>query len=110
MDEGAFLAIDKQYGDLALLSVEDMSTLDASKRIDELREVIAKSESPVRCYEEQVENNGNRKLPSECRWCHHKYNCWSDSNNGEGIRTFKYSNGYRYFTHVEKEPKVEELL
>ena len=34
----------------------------------------------------------------------------SDSNKGMGLRTFKYSNGYRYFTHVEKEPQVEELL
>ena len=110
MDEGAFLAIDKQYGDLALLSVEDMSTLDASERIDELREILAKGEPPERCYEEQVETNGNRKLSTECRWCHHKYNCWSDSNKGMGLRTFKYSNGYRYFTHVEKEPQVEELL
>ena len=111
MDRGAFLAIDKQYGDLALLPVEDMDTLDASKRIDYLRDVLAdKSKPPERCHAEEVEDNGNRSLCSQCRWCHHKYNCWSDVNKGEGIRTFNYARGYKYFTHVEKQPRVEEVL
>ena len=111
MDRGAFLAIDKQYGDLALLPVEDMDTLDASKRIDYLRDVLAdKGQPPERCYDEDIEDNGNRSLCSQCRWCHHKYNCWSDTNKGEGIRTFNYSRGYKYFTHVEKLPRVEEVI
>jgi len=111
MDRGAFLAIDKQYGDLALLPIEEMDTLDASKRIDELRDILAnKKEPPERCYDDEIEDNGNRSLGSECRWCNHKYNCWSDSNKGEGLRTFNYSRGYRYFTHVAREPRVEEIL
>ena len=111
MERGAFLAIDKQYGDLALLPIEDMDVLDASARIDHLRDVLSnKEQPPERCYDEDVENNGNKSLCSQCRWCHHKYNCWSDSNGGEGLRTFNYAKGYRYFTHIEKEPRVEEVI
>ena len=111
MERGAFLAIDKQYGDLALLPIEDMDVLDASARIDHLRDVLAnKEQPPERCHDEDVENSGNKSLCSQCRWCHHKYNCWSDSNGGEGLRTFNYAKGYRYFTHIEKEPRVEEVI
>jgi len=35
--------------------------------------------------------------------------CWSDANQGKGIRTFKYSNGTRELVQVVKTPDVEEV-
>ena len=35
--------------------------------------------------------------------------CWSDANDGKGLRIYKYSTGQRkYFKEVEEEPNVEE--
>lgn len=31
-----------------------------------------------------------------------------DSNDGIGLRKYNYARGPEYFTHVEKEPRVEE--
>ena len=41
--------------------------------------------------------------------CNHKHACWSDVNDGKGLRAFQYSTGKRYLTKVEKEPNVEEV-
>jgi len=96
MERGGFLAIDKQYGTLSFLPIEEMDTIDASK--------------PERCHDVVVEDNGNERLCTDCNWCDHKHRCWGDINDGAGLRTFKYSTGYRYLTRVVKEPRVEELL
>jgi hypothetical protein len=42
-------------------------------------------------------------------YCNYKNDCWSDSNEGNGLRIFKYSNGLKYFTKVVSEPRVEEI-
>lgn len=110
MERGAFLAIDKTHGKLAFLPIEEMDTIDASKRIDELRAIVNTNSEPDRCHDVITEDNGNLRLCTDCNWCDHKHRCWSDSNKGSGLRTFKYSTGYKYFTHIEKEPRVEELL
>ena len=49
------------------------------------------------------------KLPSECTWCAHKFECHKDSNDGKGLRVFKYSNGFTYLTEIKRLPKVEEV-
>jgi hypothetical protein len=49
------------------------------------------------------------KLATGCHFCDFKKTCWSDANNGYGLRAFNYSNGIRYFTEVNKTPDVEEL-
>ena len=53
---------------------------------------------------------GNFKLPKGCSWCKYKFECHKDSNDGSGLRVFKYANGLSYLTHVEVEPQVEEIL
>ena len=53
---------------------------------------------------------GNMVLAKDCLFCDYKERCWSDVNGGEGLRIFKYSNGRKYFTHVEREPNVSEVL
>jgi hypothetical protein len=40
--------------------------------------------------------------------CSHKFRCWSAANGGLGLRTFQYSNGPKFLTHVAREPKVRE--
>ena len=52
---------------------------------------------------------GNEKLHKNCAWCPHKFECYKDSNNGEGLRIFQYSKGYAFLTKVVVEPKVQEL-
>ncbi len=110
MEKGAFLAIDKQYGKLALLPIEDSDMIDASRRIRELKTIVDSDEIPERCYNEVIEDNGNRSLCTDCGWCEYKYDCWSHTNNGAGLRAFKYQRNVKYLTHVEKEPRVEEIL
>ena len=47
----------------------------------------------------------NNYLPTE----YQKFDCWSDANDGKGLRVFNYSTGKRYLTKVEKEPNVDEV-
>ena len=69
-----------------------------------------KSETPPdRCYADTAEGkSGNRKLARQCTYCPHKEECWSDCNDGKGLRAFKYASGLKYFTKVAVEPRVEE--
>jgi hypothetical protein len=110
--DGAFLAGDKQNGHLALLKVpkEDVQALDIQGRIAHIKEVVAHTDPPERCYEpEPYGQSGNQVLGVSCSYCPFKQHCWSDSNDGMGLRTFLYSKGPVHFTHVEKEPNVLEL-
>jgi hypothetical protein len=109
--DGAWLAIDKQTGALALLEVprDDLQALDTPGRVQHMKAVLASEEPPERCYEPIPEGkSGNLKLPTGCSYCAFKDSCWSDANNGIGLRKFFYSNGPVWLTHVEKEPQVRE--
>ena len=106
---GAFLVIDKQNGNLCLSKVDEDITIDASKRIDELRPMLNKDAPPERCYEEIPEGKpGNMRLGIGCSYCPFKYECWKDCNNGQGLRVFGYSTGVKFMTKIIKEPKVNE--
>ena len=50
------------------------------------------------------------KLPRECFYCPHKVECYSDANDGEGLRAFEYAKGTSYFVTVVSEPKVNEII
>jgi hypothetical protein len=39
-----------------------------------------------------------------------KRECWSDVNQGRGIRVFEYAKGKRYLVQVGKEPDVPEVV
>ena len=89
----------------------DLEMIDAKKRIVELKKLLKSKTVPEKCYPDQLEGKqGNRILNKNCTFCDYKYECWEDANNGEGLRVFKYYNGPVYFTHVEKEPRVEEEI
>jgi hypothetical protein len=49
------------------------------------------------------------KLPRECTYCRHKFECHKDANDGQGLRVFKYARGLTYFTDTPNPPKVDEI-
>jgi hypothetical protein len=110
-DEVAFLAFEKQHTKMCLdkYSTEDLPS--AAERIKQLKVVIEKPSEPDHCYEPVPDGkSGNMKLATQCSYCEYKRHCWRDANDGQGLRVFRYSNGLRYLTDVQKEPKVEEIL
>jgi len=109
--EAYFLAIDKQHGNIALTRVHDMEMINAKERVQYLKGALESKTVPDRCYSDIPEgSSGNRKLAIGCVFCPHKRECWSDANNGQGLRAFKYEKGTTYLTQVYKEPRVEEIL
>ena len=108
--EAAFLAIDKQNGKLALLPLHHMEMDDVSTKIKNIKQSLEQDEPPERCYETvPFGKSGNSQLSIGCRFCSYKFDCWSDSNGGAGLRVFNYSNGPVYLTKVNNTPMVEEI-
>lgn len=108
---GAFLAFDKVHGDICVLSVGPsiVSNYDVRARVNHLRDVIASDVKPERCYpDEEDGKSGNRKLGTQCGYCQFKEDCWSDANDGKGLRTFFYAGKPRFLTRVERTPEVPE--
>jgi hypothetical protein len=109
--EAYFLAIDKQHGNIALTKVHDMEMINAKERVQYLKGALDSKTVPDRCYSDIPEGvSGNRKLAIGCVFCPHKRECWSDANNGQGLRAFKYEKGPTYLTQVSKEPRVQEII
>jgi hypothetical protein len=109
--DAAFLAVDKQVATLALLPVSNAEVKQelVAERIRHARDVIGRDTPPERCYAPIPDGkSGNLKLPVGCSYCPDKHECWADANGGNGLRTFLYSSGPVYLTHVEKEPQVPE--
>jgi len=108
--KAAFLVIDKSTGKICLTPVHSMEMVNASTRVKHLKKVVKGSSVPSKCYDAVPDGkSGNLKLAVGCVYCRHKSMCWSDANQGKGIRTFKYSNGTRELVEVVKTPDVEEV-
>ena len=108
---GGFLAINKETGELALYQPGDLTKPNITSRIDNLKSKLNSDTPPERCYSPVAEGKkGNMRLATGCTYCGFKNECWSDANNGRGLRAFKYSNGVKYFTRVTSTPKVQELF
>jgi len=109
-DEVGFLAIDKQSGALALCRPHKSDIPNARERIKHLRKVLKdKNKPPPKCYDEEPDGvSGNMKLSIGCSYCAYKVDCWSDANDGQGLRKFIYSKGPRWLTKVVSEPNVSE--
>lgn len=106
----AFLAANKETGELCLLKVPESISFDVSAHIEKVREALKKPEPPKEyCFEPVQEDNGNKSLHKNCSFCPHKFRCWKDANGGAGLRAFKYAKSMVYLTHVEKAPKVPEV-
>lgn len=110
--DGAFLAGDKQNGHIALhrVSKDEVETINIRGRIEHIKSVLASDVVPDKCYEPVPEGeSGNLRLTTGCSYCPFKKECWADSNNGVGLRTFLYSKGPTHMVRVEKEPRVPEI-
>lgn len=111
-NQAAFIVMDKQHGTLTVMKVDkDFDMINAEERILHLKEVLSQPEPPKeKCYPEVEHDNGNKEIHNNCNWCPFKEVCWKDANEGKGLRVFKYSNKWKFFSHVEKEPRVEEIF
>ena len=104
-NNGGFLVINKESGELNLYQPEELDKPKASLLINDIKESLNKKEPPPYCYDPVAEGkSGNMKLPKNCVYCSHKFKCYPD------IRMFKYSKGLVYFTTIVSEPKVEEVF
>ena len=109
--EAAFIAIDKQSGEITLMPLHQMEMINAKDRITYLKGAIQQATPPEKCYLPVEEGkSGNYKLSIGCVYCKFKKECWSEANNGKGLRTFQYANGIRFFTDVKKQPRVDEVF
>lgn len=109
-EEAGFFVIDKQNGYLTLLKVHGMEMINAEDRVKYLKKIIKKDTPPDKCYSAIPDGaSGNFKLPIGCVYCSHKIKCWSDSNQGNGLRAFRYAKGVRFLTQVQRIPEVPEV-
>ena len=107
--EGGFLVVDKSSGDICFYKPDDMAKPNVKSLIKELKTTLEKDTPPEKCYEFKTEKNGNKTLATGCMFCPHKWECHSDTNNGKGLRVFKYSNKNVMLADVVKQPLVEEI-
>jgi hypothetical protein len=111
VDEAAFLAIEESTGEICLTPVHSMEMINAKERIKFLKGMVTDTSIPDRCYSPVPDGkSGNLKLPFGCVYCGHKKECWSDINQGRGIRVFQYAKGKRYLVQIGKEPDVPEVV
>lgn len=98
----SFIAVDKELGHVVVdtYPIKDVPTEHEVKK----KVMMLAGGLPDRCYPDQEEGRkGNRKLGVECSYCDYKHACWP------GLRTFLYSKGPMYLTHVAEEPNVPEV-
>ena len=107
-----WLAMDKSTGHLAYLEYDEENPGDYKKAIDwdvpervrEVVKLVGQQEPPSVCYQDVPDGkSGNRKLDKGCTFCDFKHSCWPK------LQRYEYSNGPKYLTHVEKEPRVVEV-
>jgi len=105
-----FLVIDKETGELCTYTPEELDKPNAAEAIKDLKVVLEKENPPDFCYPTVEEGkSGNRKIHKNCVYCSYKKECHKDSNNGLGLRVFKYARGLVYLTSVKAIPKVDEV-
>lgn len=105
---GAFFAINKETGELALLKVDKVDMIDPEQRVKHIQNNVLTRSSPpeTKCYEPQpYGKSGNVALHKNCEYCPFKDLCWKE----EGLRKFKYSDGVKNFVRISKLPEVEEV-
>jgi hypothetical protein len=113
-DYGAFLAINKENGELCLLKVDKIDMVNAVERVEHLKELIKEDKPPEeKCYQPQQHRNGpkgNLEVHRNCSYCPFMRECWSDANDGKGIRTFGYAERDVHLVEIKKLPggKVTE--
>jgi len=108
---GGLLVINKENGELCFYQPEDLDKPNIRNKIQNIKTALKKDEPPEDyCFKIVADGvKGNEKIHKNCGWCPHKFECYKNSNNGKGLRIFKYSKGYAFLTKVVVTPKVQEL-
>jgi|TARA_R110000851_G_scaffold312684_2_gene474010 hypothetical protein len=107
---GGFLVMNKETGELTTFIPDDLDKPNIVYKIKEVKKAISLDYPPEFCYYPVPEGvSGNMKLPRDCTYCPHKFECHKDANDGVGLRAFKYAKGIVYLTKVEKLPNVQEI-
>jgi len=110
-NNGGFLVMNKETGELTVFIPDDLDKPNIVHRIKEVKQAMKKKTPPAYFYTPIAEGAaGNMKLPRDCNWCPHKFECHKDANDGQGLRTFQYAKGLVYLTHVAKLPNVQEII
>ena len=110
-EKGGFLVMNKETGEITFFKPDDLDKPNINHRISNIKAITTDPEPPGYCYKPIAEGkSGNMKLPRQCSWCPYKFECHKESNDGKGLRVFKYAKGNAYLTTVVKEPNVEEVL
>lgn len=101
---GAFLVINKENGELCLDMYDFAGELENKENeVQSLISMATQPQPPERAFAPSPDGqSGNLKLGVNCSYCSFKKLCYPD------LRTFIYSNGPRYLTHVAKVPNVPE--
>ncbi len=104
-EPAAFVAVNKENGEIAVLPLEAIDMVPPKARIKRVKEVVAMTEPPVeKCYpEEPVGKGGNMGLSKNCGYCPFKERCWTN------LRKFQYASGTVYLTKVVETPRVSEI-
>lgn len=100
----AFLVVDKTLGKVCL-DLHPYQSIDWETLITEKQFILAQEKTPSRPYLPEADGkSGNLKLGVTCSYCSFHHACYSN------LRTFLYSSGPRYLTHVVRVPDVPEVL
>ena len=106
----AFLAINKESGEISVCTVSGNQMINVPDRITHVKSILDNDDPPTRCHDPVPEGaSGNMGLSKACSFCDHRFECWSDANGGRGLRGFRYANGVKYLTHISREPNVPEV-
>ena len=109
--KGGFLVVNKEGGDICLHKPDDLSKPNVDTLVNNISNAVDLKTMPPVCYDPIPEGKkGNMKIHRNCVYCPYKFECFKDSNNGKGLRVFKYANRLEYLTKINVEPRVEEIL
>ena len=102
--DGAFIAVNKETGEICVDYHEDLPTEDIPGIIARAKQAVSLPEPPERGYRPEPDGkSGNEKLATPCSYCQWKSSCYPS------IRGFAYSGGPRYLTKVDRLPEVPEF-
>lgn len=108
--DAGFLVINKETGELCFHQPDELDKPNVKNHIRELKKKLDLNTPPDLCYSPIPEGKaGNMRIAKNCMYCPYKKECFKDSNNGKGLRAFRYAKGLTYFTEVKNEPKVDEV-
>lgn len=103
---GAFLVVQKDRFKLCLDEYDFTEELKKKEQEIEAAKDLVSGPIPEERLEPvpQSKTSPNTMLSVSCNYCEYRKTCWPEA------RTFMYSTGYQHLVHVEKEPKVSELI